>query len=88
MHYGSEHAKQISTVLSILFKVRQPYSYEKTLTYCVIAVANVMKEQRPQGGSIIGISSISALVGGAQQVYGLLLHSRQLRPLTRAHAGI
>lgn len=37
--------------------------------YIVQAVANVMKEQQPQGGSIIGISSISALVGGAQQVH-------------------
>ena len=29
-----------------------------------VAVANQMKEQTPQGGSIIAISSISALVGG------------------------
>jgi NAD(P)-dependent dehydrogenase (short-subunit alcohol dehydrogenase family) len=36
--------------------------------YIVQAVANVMKMQTPQGGAIIGISSISALVGGAQQV--------------------
>lgn len=36
--------------------------------YIVQAVANVMKAQSPQGGTIIGISSISALVGGAQQV--------------------
>lgn len=28
-----------------------------------------MKVQSPEGGSIIGISSISALVGGAQQVH-------------------
>lgn len=33
------------------------------------AVANQMKEQVPQGGSIIGVSSISALVGGAQQCH-------------------
>lgn len=33
----------------------------------VLAVANQMKEQVPQGGSIIGISSISALVGGGMQ---------------------
>lgn len=31
------------------------------------AVANQMKNQVPQGGSIIGISSISALVGGEYQ---------------------
>ena len=31
------------------------------------AVANQMKNQTPQGGSIIGISSISALVGGELQ---------------------
>ncbi|KAI0825068.1 NAD-P-binding protein [Trametes gibbosa] len=33
------------------------------------AVANQMKEQVPQGGSIIGISSISALVGGEYQCH-------------------
>jgi L-rhamnose 1-dehydrogenase len=32
-----------------------------------------MKVQTPQGGSIIGISSISALVGGEMQWYELLL---------------
>ncbi|TFY79659.1 hypothetical protein EWM64_g4360 [Hericium alpestre] len=37
--------------------------------YITQAVARQMKEQTPQGGSIIGISSISALVGGAQQVH-------------------
>lgn len=37
--------------------------------YITQAVARQMKEQVPQGGSIIGISSISALVGGGQQVY-------------------
>lgn len=34
-----------------------------------VAVANQMKSQTPQGGSIIGISSISALVGGGMQWY-------------------
>ncbi|KAI0032748.1 NAD(P)-binding protein [Vararia minispora EC-137] len=34
-----------------------------------ITQARQMKEQTPQGGSIIGISSISALVGGGQQVH-------------------
>ncbi|KAH0590782.1 L-rhamnose-1-dehydrogenase [Termitomyces sp. 'cryptogamus'] len=34
-----------------------------------IAVANVMKNQIPPGGSIIGISSISALVGGELQCH-------------------
>ncbi|KAG6911992.1 hypothetical protein DXG01_000240 [Tephrocybe rancida] len=33
------------------------------------AVANVMKSQSPPGGSIIGISSISALVGGELQCH-------------------
>ncbi|KAH9837220.1 uncharacterized protein C8Q71DRAFT_796608 [Rhodofomes roseus] len=33
------------------------------------AVANQMKSQTPQGGSIIGISSISALVGGELQCH-------------------
>ncbi|KZV77690.1 NAD-P-binding protein [Peniophora sp. CONT] len=37
--------------------------------YITQAVARQMKEQVPQGGSIIGISSISALVGGGQQVH-------------------
>jgi len=37
--------------------------------YIVQAVANVMKTQIPQGGSIVGISSISALVGGAEQCH-------------------
>lgn len=41
--------------------------------YITQAVARQMKEQVPQGGSIIGISSISALVGGGQQVY---VHTR------------
>ncbi|KAG6890437.1 L-rhamnose-1-dehydrogenase [Termitomyces sp. Mi166 len=35
----------------------------------VLAVANVMKNQSPSGGSIIGISSISALVGGELQCH-------------------
>jgi L-rhamnose 1-dehydrogenase len=38
-----------------------PYSH------LFLAVANQMKSQTPQGGSIIGISSISALVGGELQ---------------------
>ncbi|XP_006454312.1 hypothetical protein AGABI2DRAFT_182285 [Agaricus bisporus var. bisporus H97] len=37
--------------------------------YIVQAVANQMKGQVPQGGSIIGISSISALVGGELQCH-------------------
>jgi len=37
--------------------------------YVVQAVANQMKSQIPQGGSIIGISSISALVGGELQCH-------------------
>lgn len=35
----------------------------------VQAVANQMKNQIPQGGSIIGVSSISALVGGEMQCH-------------------
>ncbi|KAF9270106.1 NAD(P)-binding protein [Marasmius fiardii PR-910] len=37
--------------------------------YIVQAVANQMKVQSPQGGSIIGVSSISALVGGGMQCH-------------------
>ncbi|KAI0692791.1 NAD-P-binding protein [Cytidiella melzeri] len=37
--------------------------------YITQAVANQMKSQSPQGGSIIGISSISALVGGELQCH-------------------
>ncbi|RVX66291.1 hypothetical protein B0A52_09722 [Exophiala mesophila] len=37
--------------------------------YAVQAAARQMTKQQPQGGSIIGISSISALVGGAQQCH-------------------
>ncbi|KAK7058996.1 hypothetical protein VNI00_001620 [Paramarasmius palmivorus] len=37
--------------------------------YITQAVANQMKAQTPQGGSIIGISSISALVGGELQCH-------------------
>ena len=35
--------------------------------FAVQAAAQQMAKQEPQGGSIIGISSISALVGGGQQ---------------------
>ncbi|KAF2493612.1 short-chain dehydrogenase/reductase-like protein sdr [Lophium mytilinum] len=35
--------------------------------YAIQAAARAMSTQSPRGGSIIGISSISALVGGAQQ---------------------
>ncbi|GBE77989.1 hypothetical protein BKA93DRAFT_722505 [Sparassis latifolia] len=37
--------------------------------FVVQAVANQMKAQVPQGGSIIGVSSISALVGGEYQCH-------------------
>ncbi|KAJ8595914.1 NAD(P)-binding protein, partial [Rhizopogon salebrosus TDB-379] len=37
--------------------------------YVVQAVANQMKNQVPQGGSIIGLASISALVGGEFQCH-------------------
>ncbi|KAI0094853.1 NAD(P)-binding protein [Irpex rosettiformis] len=37
--------------------------------YITQAVANQMKAQTPQGGSIIGVSSISALVGGELQCH-------------------
>ncbi|KAK7694716.1 hypothetical protein QCA50_001904 [Cerrena zonata] len=37
--------------------------------YVTQAAANQMKNQTPQGGSIIGISSISALVGGEYQCH-------------------
>lgn len=37
--------------------------------YAVQAVANAMATQTPQGGSIVAISSISALMGGAEQTH-------------------
>jgi NAD(P)-dependent dehydrogenase (short-subunit alcohol dehydrogenase family) len=37
--------------------------------FAVQAAARQMKAQSPQGGSIIGVSSISALVGGAGQTH-------------------
>ena len=37
--------------------------------YAVQAAARQMSTQSPQGGSVIGISSISALVGGAEQCH-------------------
>ena len=37
--------------------------------YAVQAAAQQMVKQEPEGGSIIGVSSISALVGGAQQCH-------------------
>ncbi|BFZ60901.1 hypothetical protein YB2330_001953 [Saitoella coloradoensis] len=37
--------------------------------YIVQSVAKVMKSQTPQGGSIICVSSISALVGGGEQCH-------------------
>jgi len=37
--------------------------------YAIQAAAQQMSRQTPQGGSIIGVSSISALVGGAQQCH-------------------
>ncbi|KZO91384.1 short-chain dehydrogenase/reductase sdr [Calocera viscosa TUFC12733] len=37
--------------------------------YVVQACARQMKEQIPQGGSIVAVSSISALVGGGQQAH-------------------
>jgi L-rhamnose 1-dehydrogenase len=53
-----------------------PQSYQRHLDtnlsgafYAVQAAAQQMTRQTPQGGSIIGISSISALVGGAQQCH-------------------
>ena len=54
----------------------QPDSWQRHLNtnlsgafYAVQAAAQQMVAQRPQGGSIIGISSISALVGGAGQCH-------------------
>jgi L-rhamnose 1-dehydrogenase len=37
--------------------------------FAVQAAAQQMAKQTPQGGSIIGVSSISALVGGAGQTH-------------------
>lgn len=53
-----------------------PESYQRHVNtnlsgafYAVQAAAQQMTKQEPRGGSIIGISSISALVGGAQQCH-------------------
>ncbi|KAI0735107.1 NAD-P-binding protein [Earliella scabrosa] len=58
------------------FLTMPPETWERTRQvnldgafYITQAVANQMKNQVPQGGSIIGISSISALVGGEYQVH-------------------
>ncbi len=37
--------------------------------YITRAVANAMATQSPQGGSIVAVSSISALMGGAEQTH-------------------
>lgn len=37
--------------------------------YITRAVANQMAKQEPRGGSIVAISSISALMGGAEQTH-------------------
>jgi L-rhamnose 1-dehydrogenase len=37
--------------------------------YITRAVANVMATQTPKGGSIVAVSSISALMGGAEQTH-------------------
>lgn len=54
----------------------EPTSWERHLNtnlsgafYAVQAAAQQMVAQNPQGGSIIGVSSISALVGGAGQCH-------------------
>jgi L-rhamnose 1-dehydrogenase len=53
-----------------------PMSFQRHLNtnlsgafYAIQAAAQQMAKQEPQGGSIIGVSSISALVGGAQQCH-------------------
>ncbi|OJT04716.1 L-rhamnose-1-dehydrogenase [Trametes pubescens] len=58
------------------FLTMPPETWERTRQvnldgsfYITQAVANQMKTQVPQGGSIIGISSISALVGGEYQCH-------------------
>jgi L-rhamnose 1-dehydrogenase len=54
----------------------QPESYQRHVNtnlsgafYAIQAAARQMTQQLPQGGSIVGVSSISALVGGAQQCH-------------------
>jgi L-rhamnose 1-dehydrogenase len=62
--------------LSSLYKVKsetERLGFSLTYVTCS-AVANQMKNQSPQGGSIIGISSISALVGGEYQWYVVQFH--------------
>lgn len=69
MPLGNGRAKSTSTALSTSCKV---YTRAHLIAHPLnppVAVANQMKNQSPQGGSIVGISSISALVGGAMQCH-------------------
>lgn len=60
----------LSSILSILYS----------------AVAKQMEQQTPQGGSIIGISSISALVGGGLQWYVIFWqHNRSRLSFLASH---
>ena len=54
---------------STLFRVTKVYRtlLEHSFDFDLSAVANQMKSQEPQGGAIVAISSISALVGGELQ---------------------
>lgn len=62
--------------------MRQSVSEELT---CLTAAANQMKNQTPQGGAIIGISSISALVGGELQWSVAYPASETVLTLHRSH---
>lgn len=71
-HAVWEKTRQVN--LDGTFYVTQGKAYYGTLLSSVLsilysAVAKQMQQQTPQGGSIIGISSISALVGGGLQWY-------------------
>lgn len=56
------------------------YDNLNNMHVCFIAVSNQMKAQNPQGGSLIAISSISGLLGGAQQWYVCTKNFREHGP--------
>lgn len=71
-HAVWEKTRQVN--LDGTFYVTQGRTYcgiplNSMLSILYSAVAKQMVQQTPQGGSIIGISSISALVGGGLQWY-------------------
>jgi len=66
---GTDTKRQFGWIVLHYTRYEQQLCVISLIAKIVEAVARQMKEQAPQGGSIIGISSISALAGGSQQVY-------------------